>query len=260
MLHSQFGATAPFEFGELDGLLGGDPEADVICPICTDDRKPHHQKEKKLRLWLRPDGGIGSLYPLRTWPVPFSPTDRPARRMTAAEIEKQKCDAAAAHAKEVAEQREKARKIYAGSLPIAGTLGEHYWREERGISAQLPATMRFSPAGKYAAAVVMPFALPGGEVMAIHITSLEADGRKIEKKMFGREFTGYPLVMAEAAESAILAICEGPEHACRSRRRPAGLHGQLEPNTGCPAWQRRCRGPSRRCSSAPITIATAAAW
>ena len=99
--------------------------------------------------------------------------------------------------------------------------------------------MRFLPATtEHPPAILMPFQRPGGEVMGIHLTRLQANGDKLPdraKIMIGRDFGGHPLVMAEIPDSGILAICEGPENALTMHEAmgwgawAAGAKGLLKP-------------------------------
>ena len=72
----------------------------------------------------------------------------------------------------------KALALWKAALPIAGTLGEAYFRA-RGIRRDLPASLRFEPAawhgeaGRRYPAVLSPFQAPDGAVIALHRTYLD---------------------------------------------------------------------------------------
>lgn len=79
---------------------------------------------------------------------------------------------------------DRARRIWKECRPIAGTLGEVYFRN-RGITTSLPGTLRFHPALKheptgldFPAVVAVVTRWPDWDVAAVHRTFLTADGRK----------------------------------------------------------------------------------
>lgn len=73
-----------------------------------------------------------------------------------------------------------ARRLWAEALPITGTAAEAYLRRARGITCDLPKTLRFHPAcwhgataRRYPALVAL---VEGGEGFAVHRTYLRPDG------------------------------------------------------------------------------------
>lgn len=114
--------------------------------------------------------------------------------------------------------------LWSSSQPLKGTLGEVYLRKHRGIDlSHLPRTMRFKPAhDQYPAAIVTAYGLADGtepddltiqnEVTAVHLTRLDENGRKLDKRMLGK-VSGQPLCLAPINDAGGLAIAEGIEDA-----------------------------------------------
>lgn len=117
-----------------------------------------------------------------------------------------------------------AAKLWQLSRPLAGTVGETYLREVRGIRCDLPPTMRFlAPKGEHPATIVTAFGLPSEpepgtmdvsamKMRAVHRTRLTPEGQKIGKAMLGSP-AGLPLVLAPWTDSLGLVIAEGIEDA-----------------------------------------------
>lgn len=127
------------------------------------------------------------------------------------------------------QQRAKAQHLYGASKVAAGTLVDGYLRT-RGITAPLPATVRFLPPLKpgHHPAMLVPFGLasepePGvlyitqSEINAIQLTLLRQDGTgkadtKPNKLTIGSP-AGMPMVLAPMGDLLGLGICEGVEDA-----------------------------------------------
>lgn len=131
---------------------------------------------------------------------------------------------------EAAKRAAQAQRLWDEAQPIAGTLAEGYLRNARGISCELPATLRFHPecwhgptAKRFPA---MLGAVEGAGLFAVHRTYLRADGSgkaDIEppKAMLGATAGGAVrlsdgpsrLVVAEGIESGLSLLCgllDGP--------------------------------------------------
>jgi hypothetical protein len=129
-----------------------------------------------------------------------------------------------------------ARFLWSQRQPIAGTPAERYLREVRGITCELPPTLAYLPArGEHGHAMVSAFAYadesePGvlqvdtRRVMAVHLTKLDADARKVEKIIVGSP-RGAPIVLAPMNDLLGLVITEGIEE---------GL--SMFEATGCGVW------------------------
>lgn len=144
-----------------------------------------------------------------------------------------------------------ARKLWAEALPITGTAAEAYLRA-RGISSDLPPTLRFHPAcwhgataRRYPALVAL---VEGGEGFAVHRTYLRADGAgkapiEPDKAMLGAAAGGAVrlaqglgrLVVGEGIESTLSLLCgllDGPATAWAALS-TSGLRGlHLPPQPG----------------------------
>jgi hypothetical protein len=127
-----------------------------------------------------------------------------------------------------ADQRAKARWLWAQRRPIVGTPVELYLRRERGISCLLPATLGYLPArGDHPCAMIAGFgtadeieprvlALPADRITAVHLTKLTADGRKVEaqpNKIVISSPLGAPIMLAPMNDLLGLAVTEGIEDA-----------------------------------------------
>lgn len=184
------------------------PDQRRACPACGPQRQsPVNKTRKVLGVWYdekgrattwcircqsKPDAGGGDAGPMRG---PVRP--QPDRAAIAA-------------------------WLWSKSLPITGTPGERYFRDGRGISCPLPATVRYLPgSGMHSHAVISAFGqtceIAPGEmelprsVTAVHFTALGADGRECcEKRMTG-PVSGQPIVLAPPNDGLGLVICEGIE-------------------------------------------------
>lgn len=125
-----------------------------------------------------------------------------------------------------AEKREtQAKAIWAESLPLRGTIAETYLREARGITCDLPDTLRFHPSCWHPSAQRLPAMIAmieGADRAALHRTYLQADGggkAKAEptKAMLGncaggavRLAKGFDaLAVGEGIETSLSLLC-GP--------------------------------------------------
>jgi len=119
------------------------------------------------------------------------------------------------------------REIYATAEPIAGTVGEHYFRS-RGIVGPLPDCLRFAPALKrvqeidgvkvtdHLPAIVAPFTnIRTNDLRAIHRTWLMPDGTgKADglSRMWLGKATGCAIKLTDDTEVTLgLALAEGIE-------------------------------------------------
>lgn len=137
------------------------------------------------------------------------------------------------HAREAMDHTGLARNIWQQAQPIAGTLAERYLLG-RGITGDLPATLRFAPALRHSPTGLMLPALiaavtrwPSRGVVAIHRTYLTADGRtkagvSTPKMTLGPTRCG---AVRLAPASRALAIGEGVESAL-----------SFQVATGIPSW------------------------
>jgi hypothetical protein len=130
------------------------------------------------------------------------------------------------------ERRATASYMWRQSQALAGTIAETYLREVRGISCELPPSLRFLPAHKsYPPAMIAAFGLMLARIDAVHLTRLKPDGSKIEdsdelpSKMMVGAVSGQPIVLAEPNDLLGLAICEGIEDAL-----------SVHQSTGLGAW------------------------
>jgi len=131
---------------------------------------------------------------------------------------------------EVEKRAAQAKRLWQEAQPIAGTLAEAYLRDARGISCDLPPTLRFHGACWHGATAkrypAMVAAVEGAGLAAVHRTYLRPDGSgKADiapaKAMLGAtaggtvRLTGGPLrlVVAEGIESTLSLACgllDGP--------------------------------------------------
>ncbi|RVG08619.1 toprim domain-containing protein [Sinorhizobium meliloti] len=192
--------------------MAGRMRADVACPQCGPlCRTPANRTRPVLRLWRLGEVGISFICQrcgARGYALDFQ-----ARRSTDdTEWKRRVTEARRAEKQERQRKRRIVDWLWQQSAPVAGTLGETYLRKHRGIACPLPPAMRFIGAGKHPAAILMPFRDQAGALKGLHLTSLNPDGSKIEKKMLGADTVGCPLVCAEPGGSH-LAITEGIEDA-----------------------------------------------
>ena len=128
----------------------------------------------------------------------------------------------------------KALALWKAALPIAGTLGEAYFRA-RGIRLPLPASLRFEPAAwhgearRHYPAVLSPFQAPDGTVIALHRTYLdphtaEEHARKADVFPAKRSIGGYRGACIRLGPIAPrLALFEGIENALSIRESDPAL-------------------------------------
>ena len=128
----------------------------------------------------------------------------------------------------------KALAVWKAALPIAGTLGEAYFRA-RGIRRPLPASLRFEPAAWHGEArrrypaVLSPFQAPDGSVIALHRTYLDPqsagnDARKADVFPAKRSIGGYRGTCIRLGPVAPhLALFEGIENALSIRESDPAL-------------------------------------
>ncbi|MGB3832311.1 MAG: toprim domain-containing protein [Mesorhizobium sp.] len=154
------------------------------------------------------------------------------------------------------EQEERALTCWREAMPIAGTIAETYLRH-RGITADLPETLRFHPECWHMTRARLPAMVAlveGAERLAIHRTYLRQDGRgkadvEPAKAMLGAVAGGA--VRLSSAPGA-LVVCEGIETglslASGLLRKPATIWAAL--STG---GMKRLTLPSR---PGRLTVAT----
>lgn len=128
-----------------------------------------------------------------------------------------------------ARQLSKARWLWKQAVPIGGTPAETYLRVARHYSGDLPSTLRYlKPSDQYPAAMVAAFGMarenepgvlemPPGDVSAVHLTRIRADGTgkagtESDKIMIGSS-SGTPIIVAPPNDLLGLAIAEGIEDA-----------------------------------------------
>lgn len=113
---------------------------------------------------------------------------------------------------DAAQRVDRALKIWEASKPIAGTLGEKYFIEHRGIDSrgiELDHAIRYH-AG-FGAIIALMTDPSSGEPIGIHRTFLEPDGSKRERKMLGRQ--GVVRVSPDEDVTMGLFLTEGIEDA-----------------------------------------------
>ncbi|MCA1444709.1 toprim domain-containing protein [Ensifer sp. IC4062] len=204
------------DYSELATLIGAATKADAACPLCGPlCRTPVNRKRKVLRLWRLSDVAISfscARCEAKGYALDFkgkarSDEERKAWKQKVAEARRAETD----------ERKRKQRVVewlWQQACPVQGTLGETYFRRHRGITCPLPPSMRFVGASaRYPASVLMPFLDAAGRLKGLHLTRLNPDGSKLDKRMLGTDTTGCPLVVAEPQGSSHLAISEGIEDA-----------------------------------------------
>ncbi|RYH06100.1 toprim domain-containing protein [Tropicimonas sp. IMCC6043] len=123
---------------------------------------------------------------------------------------------------EAEKRRRQALALWREARPIGGTVAERYLRG-RGITCDLPETLRFHPACWHASARMLPAMIArvdGADRFAVHRTYLRADGGgkagvSPDKAMLGSVKGGAvrfaegagPLVVAEGIETALSLRC-----------------------------------------------------
>jgi hypothetical protein len=130
---------------------------------------------------------------------------------------------------EVESRRDLALWLWGRSQPIVGTPAERYLRAARGITGELPATLRFlPPKDEHPPALIAPFGLPDepepgvlriapSAIKAVHLTKLRPDGSgkadvEPNKIMIGRGHS-MPIVLAPVNDGLGLIVTEGIEDA-----------------------------------------------
>lgn len=213
---------------------------DVACPLCGPSRKATvNQRRKVLRIWIK-EPGFGSFICSRCGASGWA-KDGDARQIDAARLDTLEREAEAHEAAERSKRRNLALYLWKRARPIAGTIAETYLRG-RGISCELPATLRFLPSGRpdRHPAMIAAFGLadepaPGrlairdDAVTGVHLTLLRPDGSgkadvDPNKLMIGRS-VGSPIVLAPPNDLLALALLEGIEDAL-----------SLHQGTGLGAW------------------------
>lgn len=197
---------------------------DIACPICSAARSTAaHRKEKVFRVWRETAdfftfhcchcGEHGYLRAGTATPINF-------QQIAKAREEAKQREAAARAARS-----SKARGMWRASQPINGTIAERYVREARGITCELPLSLRFLPAKRLGfhpaliAAYGMPADVEAGRVQAVQLTLLAPDGLSKAKteddlsKIAIGPALGLPIVVPGAHDSLTLAVCEGLEDA-----------------------------------------------
>jgi len=105
-----------------------------------------------------------------------------------------------------------ALSLWGGSVPLPGTLGETYFTEHRGLKIgdlNLEHAIRYHPVHRMIVAL-MTDAI-SNEPIGIHRTFLDANGKKRERKMLGRQ--GVVRITSDEDVTLGLGIAEGVEDA-----------------------------------------------
>ncbi|WP_051440800.1 phage/plasmid primase-like uncharacterized protein [Ensifer sp. WSM1721] len=204
------------EYSELSSFLGAATKADAACPLCGPlCRTPANRNRRVLRLWWLSDIAI-SFHCARCEAKGYA-IDFKGKARSDEERQAWKQKVAEARRAETDERKRKQRVVewlWQQACPVQGTLGETYFRRYRAITCPLPPSMRFVGAtARYPAAVLMPFLDAAGRLRGLHLTRLNPDGSKLDKRMLGADTVGCPLVCAEPEGSCHLAITEGIEDA-----------------------------------------------
>lgn len=103
-----------------------------------------------------------------------------------------------------------ALRTWRETVPLAGTMGERYFVDRRGLDIRLldiDHTLRWH-LGTGAVVALMTGAV-SGEAIGIHRTFLDADGARVERKMLGRQ--GVVRLSPNSEVAMGLGICEGLE-------------------------------------------------
>ena len=115
-------------------------------------------------------------------------------------------------------------KILSEVKPIKGTIAEHYLKNERCISCEIPETITFHPSLKhsytqsyYPAMVAIIRETNSDKVIAIHRTYLTKDGKKANidnnKMIFGNFNGGCVIINQKSDKTKSLIVAEGIETA-----------------------------------------------
>ena len=234
-------ASGDIPWHDLAHLTGGRlGRHDVPCPLCGPSRKaPANRVRRVLRVWIK-EPGFASYTCSRCGASGWA-KDADARRIDPIRLDRLRREADAADGAERAKRHHLALYLWKCARPIVGTIAETYLRG-RGISCELPATLRFLASGRpdRHPAMIAAFGLadepaPGllairdEAVTGVHLTLLRPDGSgkadvEPNKLMIGRSL-GSPIVVAPPNDLLGLALVEGIEDAL-----------SLHQATGLGAW------------------------
>jgi hypothetical protein len=205
----------------IDDKLG---TFDIPCPICNPHRRKRHLR--CLRVW-RTELNFVTFNCAHCEAHGFAHAGL-AKAISPSNLKKLKAEAFEYNVNHRLLRRRSARWLWLRTKPIQGTLAERYLRS-RGITCQLPHTLRFLPAwGRYAPAMLAAFGIPAEDepgrlnvssmaVHDLHITRLRPDGMaKAEidnPKIMLAASSGLPIVCAAVNDGGGLVICEGIEDA-----------------------------------------------
>jgi hypothetical protein len=201
------------------------------CPVCAPHRPAgYRQARKVLTIWRSEDdfasyNCVRCIPALKGWVKPDAEPDYSHRgklRRALDDADRQARQAAQA-ARDAAEAQEKARRsawaefTFFSASDIAGTPPERYL-QRRGVTPG--DDLRFSPFAPLSYAD-QPRTMPGmigavrddaGAIIGCHITYLDAEARKLDRKMFGR-VAGGAIRLAPIGPDGHLAVAEGIETA-----------------------------------------------
>jgi putative DNA primase/helicase len=144
----------------------------------------------------------------------WSPTDKYLRR-SSSRVSRTEAKSPTSPAIDVDDDKrgriDGARRFWKETAPLAGTLGERYFIEHRGLAIgalvrQLP-HLRWHPRAR--AVVALMTDAVSGEPVGVHRTFLNPDGVKIERKMLGIQ--GIVRLSVDDAVTTSLGLTEGIE-------------------------------------------------
>jgi hypothetical protein len=230
------------DFDQLIGLIGHRYGAtDVACPECGPTKfRAYSRNRKVLRVW-RDEPNFLTYHCVRCGLSGSARDGGPYRPIDPTKLAKFKAEAEARDLEYSEGQQAKAKWMWSRARLVQGSLAEVYLRS-RGISGDLPPTLRFLPPYKpeYHPAMIAAFVIPtepepgclsivGDSVVGIHLTLLRTDGSgkadiKKNKIMVGPS-AGTPIVLAPPNDLLGLTISEGIEDAL-----------SLHEATGLGAW------------------------
>lgn len=188
--------------GEWRGSHGTAP-----CPVCQPERRADQRA-----LSLRSDCGRLLTYCHKTGCDFRSVTEAVGLPADGGAIDLQTAgEADTRRAAYEAEQRAKARNLWAAGKPICGTKGEAYLRS-RGITCPLPLSLRWvadtfhGPSARLVSAIVADVSTGG-----VHRTFFEKDGARLDRnaKMMQGPCAGGAVALSEV--HGTLVVCEGIE-------------------------------------------------
>jgi hypothetical protein len=212
-------------FDELVGVTGNHLGVfDVPCPLCNPFRRKKHLRP--LRVW-RQEETFATYNCVHCDAQGFA---HPKLRqvISSDRLKQPKADALERNQRRRQQRSQLVRSLWHEAEPIQGTPAEKYLRS-RGITCQIPDTMRFLPArGKHPPTMLAAFGIPAEPrpglisvadmpISEIHVTRLRSDGSAkadfdAPKIMLGPS-SGLPVVCAPVNDTGGLAICEGIEDA-----------------------------------------------